>query len=110
AFEHILTFFVEAGNDRIVVLEVNQQRRQWNAVVSTIFPKARVAWHLHPRNPVDFPEMLDPGAVFPFPVFGEEASRIPDERRMILVFLEALLNAVGQRLFDLRKLILFAVL
>src|ERR1700723_1810634 len=79
AFQHVLAFLVETGNDRVVVIEGDDHGRQWNRVVAAVLPEAGIRWERDTRQAVNPAQTLDPGAILSLSVPGEKAPVAPHE-------------------------------
>jgi hypothetical protein len=86
ALKHVLAFLVEAGDDGIVVLEGNYERRQRYRVVSAVLMEGGIDRQLDPRESVDPPQPFNPRTKATSPVLVKKTPRASIEGSVIFAF------------------------
>lgn len=109
AFEHVIAFLIEGSHDGVLIIECHDKAGQRSGVVASVFAEAGIGGHPQLRKPVDLLYALNPAAELSLLVLCQETSRMAAVTAVI-VALQRPLNTLGQRLLDVGKLILLAVL
>jgi len=60
SLQHVLSFLIEAGADRVMLFECNQYAWQWRAVIVSLLLKVAGMLQVETRDPLDLPQPLDP--------------------------------------------------